>query len=77
MSTITSSQLDFIPRQEDSDQLFDAGNIVLYVVDIDNIDLSIEKCFDLIKHGVERTKLLHLNNTMKDLRNKSLKHVYE
>ena len=65
MSTIPLYQLDFVHLQEYSDQLFDAGNIFLSVVDLDNVDLSIEQCFDLINHSVEPTKPLHLNKTIK------------
>ena len=34
MSTIPLYQLDFVPRQEYYDQLFDAVNLVSYVVDL-------------------------------------------
>ena len=73
MSTIPSSQLDFVPRQEDSDQLFDTGNLFLSVVYLENIELSIENCFVLINHGFEPTKPLHSNKTINIFQKKLLK----
>ena len=70
MSTITFSQLDFVPLKEDSDELFDAGNLLLSVIYLQNTKLSIEQRFDKIKSVVEPTKPLHLKNTKKDLQNK-------
>ena len=52
MSTIPFSQVDAVPRQKYYDQLFEAGNIITSVVDIDNIKILIKQCFDLINHGV-------------------------
>ena len=77
ISTLTFYLLDFIPCQEYSDQLFEAVNLVLSVLDLENIKLSIEKCFDLNNNGVKSTKPLRLNKTMKYLQNKLLKNMYE
>ena len=67
MSKVILSKTDLVPCQEDPDQLFDAVNFVSSVVYLENIELSIEQCFDLIKHGVEPKKPLYLKKTMKSL----------
>ena len=76
MSFISNPHLDFSHGQEEYELLNDVDRYIASVLDLENLNLSINHCFDLIDHDVQPSKPLNEKIILKHLQKIFLKSIH-
>ena len=75
MPYIPFSRTDLPSSWERYERFYDADSAIASVLENENVDISIDYCFDLIEHSVHPSKLLHENKKMKKLQKRCIKSI--